>query len=291
MSTIQQPSQRAAAAGTALKVSVHDLVSSWLVALLIVIGFAVLILFLLWLTTQVYVRQKPVPVEVLDDPGGSENFGLADELEPPGVEELPDVNEPQLADTIEAITDAASTVAASEIASAGTHAEMGKGSGLGDRRAAGSGGSGRGGPERRINYITNTKGGYADQLDFFKVELGVIRPGDSTIHYAFNFGKAKPDVRSAPVADEKRSYFLWGDDEPMAEMDRSFLRDAGISIEGNIILQFWPPDSWQQLKVADALYAEANKRNLRTIRRTEFGVKPVGRGFEPVVLHQQYGRR
>ena len=205
MSTIQQPSQRAAAAGTALKVSVHDLVSSWLVALLIVIGFAVLILFLLWLTTRVYVRQKPVPVEVLDDPGGSENFGLADELEPPGVEELPDVNEPQLADTIEAITDAASTVAASEIASAGTHAEMGKGSGLGDRRAAGSGGSGRGGPERRINYITNTKGGYADQLDFFKVELGVIRPGDSTIHYAFNFGKAKPDVRSAPVADEKRS--------------------------------------------------------------------------------------
>jgi len=291
MSTIQQPSQQGAASDTGLKVSVHDLVSSWLVALLIVIGFAVLILFLLWLTTRVYVRQKPVPVEVLDDPGGNENFGLADELEPPGVEELPDVNEPQLADTIEAITDAVSTVAASEIASAGTHAEMGKGSGLGDRRAAGSGGSGRGGPERRINYITNNKSGYAAQLDFFKIELGVIRPGDSTIHYAFNFSKATPDSRSAPVTDEERSYFLWGDDEPMADLDESFLRDAGIPVAGNIMLQFWPPDSWHQLKVAEALYAGDNKRKLHTIRSTEFGMKPVGRGFEPVVLHQQYGRR
>ena len=114
MSTIQPSSSARSHSQSILKVSAHDLVSSWLVALLIVIGFAVTILFLLWLTTRVYVQQRPVPVDVLDDPGGSDNFGVGEDLEPPGVEELPDVEEPQIAETIQAVTDAVSSVAAWE---------------------------------------------------------------------------------------------------------------------------------------------------------------------------------
>ena len=272
-----------------LKVSAYDQVASMLVALLIVIGFFVVLLFLLWLTTRAYARQKAVPVEVLDDFSGTETaLGSAEDLEPPGVEELPDVTEPQLNDMITAVTDAISTQSTTLEAMEGQSRHVGKGAGRRDGRAKGPDGGRPEPPVRRINYITTSLDAYASQLDFFEIELGLLRPGGQTIQYASHLTKSKPDTRVGSTNDEDRSYFLWSGDEPMIDLDKALLRKAGISTGNGIVIQFWPDESWRELLNAEALHAEGSKRKVTAIRRTDFGVKPVKGGFDIFVFDQRY---
>ena len=63
-----------------LQVSAYDRYASMLIALLIVVGFAVVILFLLWLTTRVYAKQE-LPKVLLDNFGDGAPLGNAEDLE------------------------------------------------------------------------------------------------------------------------------------------------------------------------------------------------------------------
>lgn len=289
MSTAIRPhkDRRNALENSELKVSAYDQFTSLLVALLIVVGFFVTILVLLWLTTRVYLRPQTVPVTLEDfGEGGEDAMGVAEELEPPGVDELPDVTEPQVAETIEAITEAISTQEAALVAMDGNSNVMGKGSGLGDHRSAGPGGGGKR-PERRINYITTSLEEYANQLDFFEIELGVMRAGNDRIEYASNLSKS-PVTRTGPVETEKRSFFLWRGNDPLAAFDRQLLEKAGIQVAGGVVIQFWSAPSWQLILHAEKDHAEASNFQRTSVRRSEFGVKPVGGRYEIFVMHQDY---
>ena len=273
-----------------LQVSAYDQVASSVVALLIVVGFFTTTLFLIWLTTRVYSRQMTRPVEYLEDLGesGENALGMAEDLEPPGVDELPDVEQPQLSETLQAVTNVVSTQAAVLDTLHGDSSLVGKGSGLGDHRTKGPGGIGGKRPERKINYITTSEEAYARQLDFFKIELGVFRHESDMLDYAAKFSQAQPTTRHGPKGEEKRDYFVWTGNDPLAELDQQLLEKAGIRIGQGVILQFWPEDSWQLLLHTEANFAEAADQERTSIRRTDFGVKTTKQGFELFVMDQAY---
>ena len=96
---------------------------------------------------------------------------------------------------------------------------------------------------------------YARQLDFFKIELGVLQP-DNKIIYVFNLTKPKPDTRtvSNPSLNEKRYYLTWRTGE-MQQADRDLLAKAGVDSGDRLILKFLPPEverTWSRRRGATA---------------------------------------
>ena len=99
------------------KVSSYDRVSSMLVALVMLCGLAATLMFVMWLARNISFDKSLPIIAAPFEPVGTGEFaeGIAEEFEEPGVEELADVPEPQLADAVESLTDAVSSVAARPI--------------------------------------------------------------------------------------------------------------------------------------------------------------------------------
>jgi hypothetical protein len=66
------------------------------------------------------------------------------------------------------------------------------------------------------------------------------------------------------------------------------LTQAGIETSGRAICQFYPPDLENQLAVLEERARES--RPLRDIRRTVFGVRTAGRGYEFYIVEIQWRR-
>lgn len=80
---------------------------------------------------------------------------------------------------------------------------------------------------------------YAEQLDYFGVELGVLMP-DHQITYVSHLTKPKPDRRTGPVREEHRLYFAWLRGG-LARGDQDCLQRAGVAFEDKVVLKFIPP--------------------------------------------------
>ena len=117
-------------------VSTYDLLNAMLMASIFVVGFVVSALFLIWLTTAFDFSKRRAPVELIEvsEPGDEKPEGVADDVLEPGVEEFPETEVPQLANALEAVTDAVSSVRSSLEKRSGDAAQMGKGRGFGSRR-------------------------------------------------------------------------------------------------------------------------------------------------------------
>jgi len=267
-----------------LQVSAYDRVAGLLLALLVLVGFTVLTLLIMWLTSRIFATQVAVPVmlEQIGDGGGA--LGDSMEMEAPSLDET-DLEQPELTDTLSAITDAIAAQAA-VIENPAIYAEMNqKGGGSGDGRMAGSGGGRPGRPRHwEVRFIEgNTVETYARQLDFFGIELGVLMPGNK-VEYAYNLAKGKPDRRTGPADAEKRYYLTWRRGGLQAA-DRELLTRAGIEAGGRLILKFLPPELEAQLVGMERARA---KDDVETIRATYFGIVPEGQGFRFYVTDQRY---
>lgn len=276
-----------------LRTSAYDMVSSLLIALLILVGLTVVALFLLWVTNQIFVRQAPVPVLLENIGGGREDgvIGESMELDAPDAEQIAqesELTEPQLQDSMAMITDAVATLQAELTDPAESDALESAGGGKmhGDGRQVGRGsGEGEPGVPRHQRWeIYFQEGGslndYAAQLDFFGIELGAVQAGQ--VQYASNLSKPRPDVRTGTGADEQRLYMSWRQGT-LQQADRELLARAGINTSGKIIVQFYPPDTENQLAVL-----ERDFRGLEAtrIRKTRFGVQSSGGGYEFFVMDQ-----
>ena len=269
-----------------LQVSTYDRVSSLLIALLVLVGFTVLVLFLVWLTQRALAGPRVVPIELLD-PGGAEgNLGAERGFEEPDIEEVDDLIEPDFEDTLDTITDAVSTQLARleqlEYAAAGAGA-----SGILDR---GPGGEGDADVIPRwerweIRYASASKEAYADQLDYFRIELAATGGRRSRIEYASGLSAAKPRRRSGTAEKEERLYMLWRSGS-LQRADRELLSAAGINVRGRILVQFYPSDVEQIL--ARLEQEAAGKRSVTEIRQTVFGVREGGKKYEYYVLEQTF---
>lgn len=289
-----------------LRLSSYDRVSSWLISLLVVVGVAVTALVLIYVTRQLIIKDFSVPVTPVYQGGGGGTGGVGPpgvgtDLESPGLEESPLMDEP-IEDTLSAVT---SAVANKTALIADEAIELGiepvESTGRGDRRTPGSGGGrggghgggigsgfgpGRGGrePQREIRFEPTDLAEYAQWLDFFKIELGVLGQ-DNKVYYAYNLSQAKPATRSGDPAQETR-LFMNPTESMFAALDRQLAVKAGIADKGRIILQFFPPDT--QAILFGLEQKKAGDRTPDQIRRTVFRVTRKGAGFEFSVEEQFY---
>src|SRR5207237_1189423 len=87
-----------------------------------------------------------------------------------------------------------------------------------------------------IKFAAHDRNVYAQQLDFFKVELGVAGGGIAEVDYCSNVSAATPNRRFGKPQDEKRLFFLnkAGD---LREADRALATKAGIEVGDRVIFQ------------------------------------------------------
>ena len=276
--------QRQPVHGDLLKVSAYDRAASMLVAALVMVGVFVTLLFIVWLTTRVFfVPSAPEVFLVEDEPGTTNPEGTARDINEPGIEELTDIIEPDITETLAAVTEAVSSVAASLDAVDGVMATRGKGAG--DNRKRGSGDVIPRWQRWEIRFESTTLESYAKQLEFFGIELGALGGGRGGVDYAQMKG-GSPQQRSVNAdAKDDRLYFIWQGGK-LKQQDQALLQQAGVSTTGRVVCQFYPKLIENQLAVLEK--QKLGSRPLRDVKRTVFGVRPAGRGYEFYVVEIDY---
>lgn len=272
------------------KVSSYDRVNSWLVAALFIIGFFVALLFLLWLTSIVKPSMRAVQMVVSEEEEGEDKpKGEADDVLEPGVEEFPEVETPQLKDALEAVTSALSSVRADLEARDGSAMEQGRGRGLGSIDGGGGGGGGVV-PEYkrwRIEYEASDVGTYAQQLSYFKIDIGAVHKLNNNISRLADPGGSPRVKRSDRKAEEKSVHFGHAN-QRLQRWDVQLLKNANVDTEECLIRQFYPDSTRQILKDLETAYLASARRELKEVRNTFFKILPAGNGFEFKVTSQTY---
>ncbi len=280
-----------------MNVSLYDRVASVLISLLIFLGIAVAFLLTAWLTNRVFARQEAVPV-VLQDVGGGNPDGIAGEsieIESPNQDEIAEEtdleDEPELQETLAMLMDTIATREA-DLADPALTEEISSsrsGASTGDGRAPGLGfGDGEPGIPRAQRWQIRFAEGatleeYARQLDHFGIELGAIG-ATSTVYYANHLSANKPSRRTGAGDQEQRLYMSWQGGSLKAA-DKSLLNRAGVRTEGQLTVQFYPPETENRLVTLELAYAN---REQGEIRKTIFGVRKAGGGYEFYVIDQTY---
>jgi hypothetical protein len=260
-----------------LAVSWYDRIASLLVALLTLVGGTVLGLVIIYFTARIFARQKAVPVTLASVASAPEGavLGLSRDLEPPGQEELPDLMEPQLQETLTAVSNAISSkIALLDDRAFEAEVMAGRGSGAGDSRQPGVGGDGAREKVPRaerweVRFQVPSLTTYARQLDYFGIELASVGR-DNKVHYAYQLAKDKPERKTGPPEAERRMYMTWRSGVLM-DFDRQLLVKAGVPVTGRITLQFYPAETEQMLAGLEREYA--GERDVNEIRKTIFGVQ------------------
>lgn len=267
-----------------LKVSAHDQVSSIIVSLLYLVGFAVFLLFMLWLTTRERDTTAQVQVTYLDElAGGDPAFADGRDFEEPSVEDLQDLAVSEMTEVMTALTDVASTVEANQEAAGGGATTTG----TGERRQAGQGGDASVPRWERweVRFNTTSLSVYAKQLQSLGIELAAVTSGTDKIEYASSLDRPKPETRSGKASTEKRLYMSYRSGQLKA-FDRQLLSRAGIRTQGRLILQLYPASLENQL--AGLEMQKAGGRPLKDIRKTVFDLRKAGSGFRFEVIEQRY---
>ena len=277
-----------------MRVSLYDRVASWIIALNILVGFGVLLAFLMWLSHVLQFQTVAPQVELVENIAGRGDHaaGFERDVEAPGVEELEEETEPAVQQLLEAVTDVVSTQAAALDSMQTTMFSSNTGKGLGDSRPPGPLGEGDNIIPRwerwEVRYNTNSFDAYIAQLDYFGIELGAVGGGEKQIDYASHFSKSRPDRRSGPGDKEKRLYLTWSGGT-LKRFDQRLLQMAGIRTKGRIIMQFYPKDVENRLANIELAYARKNgKTSVKQIRKTVFGVRRKGSRMEFYVISQKY---
>ncbi len=277
------------------RVSGYDKLSAFLVAGVVVIGFLVFLLFMIWLTLIVDFGGRKAPVVILELAGNDNRpEGVADDWLEPGVEEFPEVETPQLADALEATTEAVSTIRAQLETVDGNAAEMGAGRGLGDARARGPG-SGNANiiPEAdrwKIEIAASSQAEYMAILESFGITMGAVSELSNLIQYVDNLTAASPAVTDGERKDEKRLFFM-NTKNRLRRWDQNKVASAGIDLKNTLVGHFYPAELRQQLLQLEAAVYDAAGKDLTEVRQTLFRVRPRGSGYEYFVENIEYRPR
>ncbi|MGB1925409.1 MAG: hypothetical protein ACPHL6_02700 [Rubripirellula sp.] len=277
-----------------LRTSRFDSVTSLFMALIIFIGTFVSMLFIIWLTSRW--SFPPLPIEpIIENPAGrGENpEGFERDFEPPGAEEVEELMEPTLQDTLEAVTDAVSTVAGALATSDTASTATTSGTGAGDSRPPGPPGEGEDIIPRferwQLNFTARDVRSYATQLDYFKIELGAIGGSIQGVDVASNLSSRIQKSRIEDTASEKRLYFMWNSPSPLMEFDRQLLNSAGVQLANRQMLKFIPKDLENQLAVIELEYSTSKGHpSVTEIAKTVFESKSDGGNYVFEVVSQRY---
>lgn len=276
-----------------LSVNAYDRTATMIIASLVVLGTTVTALgFIFFANKMAKPVIKPIAFVPVEATSPTANGGIGTDPEPPGMEEVSELAEPQLGDTLSAVSAAAvyapAVFAEEGVAAAGQQA--GKGKGLGDGRMPGPGSDGV--IERvprwerwKIRFEPQSAAEFAEWLDHFKIKVAVLG-SDNKVHVASNFTAAAPTVESAAP----QAYANWGQtvpaDGPMPALTNELAQKAGIMKFGRIALLFYP---FEVESLLWTLEKEKNKTgDPNRIRETVFTVGRTTDSFEFQVVDQKY---
>lgn len=266
-----------------IRVSTFDKVSACLWALILVFAMLAIIVVLMWLQIQtkkaVTIAQGQIIVPLAPGEIGEDKpLGIGDDAEDPGVEEFYEVDVPQLADAVEAVTDAPSRLRGMLANVDGTEVEMGKGRGLGDIDGGGGGGGGGSADRWSIEYESESFPKYLEQLTSFGIEIGFVSKITPQVEVVYNLTSV-PQVRQTTKDDERRVYFVHANSK-LRGWDLRVAQNAGVKPGGKIMVQFYPTATKQRLAELEA--AEATRRQIQIpqIARTVFKVREQGSQYE-----------
>ncbi|MDF1845182.1 MAG: hypothetical protein P1U77_27540 [Rubripirellula sp.] len=278
-----------------LRISRFDIVTSFFMALILFIGTFVLMLFIIWLTSRWSFPPQPIAPLIEDPAGRGENpEGFERDFEPPGAEEVEELMEPTLQDTIEAVTDAVSTVAAALVTSDTQAVATTQGTGAGDSRPPGPMGEGADIIPRferwQLNFTARDLRTYSTQLDFYKIELGAIGGSIQGVDVAKNLAGGRPNkYRIVDTTAEKRLYFMWSTPSPLMQFDQQLLQQASIPLPNRKMLKFIPKDLENQLAQIELEYSTSKGYpSVTQIAKTIFESKSDGGGYKFEVTSQRY---
>ena len=303
MATIQTNS-RADALGllhvdvSSMKTNKVDQVTSLLTSFLFFVGISVLILGMLYLMS---IKFDPPPKLILIPEEriagrGDHAAGFERDFDPPGAEEVEQLAQPEMEQTLQMVSEAVSAIAASLDSIETAMAATSQGSGKGDSRPPGPLGEGDDIVPRferwELKFAARDRRSYSAQLDFFKIELAAIGGGRDVVDYAWSFTN-NVQKRSGPGDKEKRLYFMFKTEGPLLQYDRQLLQAAGVQTNGRVILKFIPKETEDLLVQAEAKYYEDKRKSkymVTTVAKTIYECRPSqkGQGYEFVVLEQRY---
>ena len=259
---------------------------SWLVALLFLITVANVGLFIVWLSTFDF-RQQDGPTIPNTPTSFPLETGGPMEMARPDLGELSDLTlEPTLNDELlNRLQQETSGIAVS----VPLHGSEFPGEGDGDE--TGNGGDGRGpGPDMiphwdrwEMKFDNTSRKRYARQLDYFKIELGVIG-GSPLVDYARDLSRATPKTRRGKSTDEKRIYMTWRRGN-LVRFDEQLLRAADIPTKKRIVLHFLSDELTETLLKLEDAYTD---RPMEEWEKTVFTLRQKGDKYEWRVSEQTY---
>lgn len=304
MSTIEKPTAQSTLPPRSRAVSVDgmraqkvDHIASLLMSALVVCGLLVLLLFVVWLTQTFTWTAGDITIAEERAAGrGDHAEGFERDVEPPAAEEVEPLTDPSLEQTLQAVTDVASSVAAALVA-VDSNADMSiDGASRGDSRPPGPLGEGADVIPRferwELKFLSKGLQPYATQLDFYKIELACIGGGIPTIDYATNLSST-PQAHSGSSQEENkrdRLYFQWRQDGPLKQFDQQLLEQAGVRTGGRSLLKFIPKTLEDQLAIVEMKAANAaGHPSVKELAKTIFESRATNEGgYEFVVIEQRY---
>lgn len=279
---------------SSMRTSWFDAVTSFLMAVLLMLTSMVGVLFLLWvlLPEDELVLTEPVTEITRVSVGGSATVDSPFDV--PTKQETVDFRTTDLETSVQSLVSAAEQMAVDEptlktVDPAGDD---------------GSGTIGRNGPDQsgdadadiiprfkrwQIDWKANDLNEYARQLDHFGIELGVVggtRPGVDLVNEFASNPRARYLERSD---DEKRLYFLWTRPSPLQRFEERLLMQAGVSTRDRQILKLIPEELEMQLATLELRHAVSKGHDsVDQIARTVFECVSKGSGYEFRVVSQRY---
>lgn len=281
-----------------IRVTQYDQVSSWMMTMFAGLLCLCLVVVMIWISNQVPKAPEPVPVELLELPGGVEDGSPDETLRV-------DSPEPERADASEAETVSeqseveATLETAVELSDAAAQqvqqqfdvgvqstGKPGSAKGTG-KRALGMGPGTAGFPREQRWFVRfgdrSSVEEYAKQLEFFHIELGTML-SDGRLAYLTKLNTPMPQIRYVQTgANEKRLYMTWQGGERRGA-DAEIFKKAGITAEPDTpIFHFYPPELENRLAVLEKEY---QNKTPKQIRRTYFSVESEGSGYRLRVTRQ-----
>lgn len=275
----------------------YDVTTSAQIALAMGLTLITGLLIAIWLSNLVPdVTIEPMMLE--NSTGGFEDGDPDETLDvesPEDPTEDPSLSNDQNMTQLEQITDqivtlsesASQLVQTNEYTDAEAGGNPGSAEGSGGR-PLGVGGGTKGGEKRDQRWLVkfSDKGNlksYAAQLDFFKIEIGVIFK-DGRMVYLSNMSRGNTIRESRLSADDPRLFMSWkGGDRIKADIE--LLEKAGIPDPASgMIVHFYAPETEQLLARLEKSYGGKKPDE---IRRTFFEIRKDGGGYEFFVSSQK----
>ena len=280
-----------------IRVTRYDQVSSGMITVFSGMLALCFIITLIWYSSRVPKPPDPVPVELLELPGGvadgspdetlrvdSPEPERADASEAEAVSEQTEV-EATLEAAVEISDSAAQQVQQQFDVGVQSTGKPGSAKGTG-KRALGFGPGTSGFPREQRWFVRfgdkTSVDEYAKQLDFFRIELGALLP-DGRLAYVTNMsgGAAVRYVKTGE--NEKRLYMTWQGGERRGADTELFKRAKIDVFPETPIFHFYPPDLESRLAT---LEKEFRNKPIAQIRRTYFSVESEGAGYRLKVTRQ-----